>query len=411
MTALLIALVLQDPAARVAELAPGLEAKEVARVYRAVERLAELGEPAAALLEARAKDAPEPARPYYLLAADEARRSSTLPDGGRARRFTITYAPQDLGTLLTDFRRRTGARFSIGPLAGAELPDVGVELKEASFGEALHAIARAAKMIPLQESEQFYFEPSPAELPTFTYAGYLLQLRGYNQRKIVDFRRPARCRLKLGLDVFCDPAFRVVAKGPAEVTACVDDQGRKLAPLVREARKPDDERFAEDEEFLGESSMPIDLEAPAGGIAQVACLRGFIRVKIARASAVLAIDRPAAGSAARKDGFELIMKETDPEQARLNLELASPGRKPAEFRDLPVQVTAFDKSGEQMTSHLEIDRSSDVLKIAVYCEPYQDAPAPAPQRPLLKISRIEVSVAVDCLDRRVPFEFRDLKIR
>lgn len=409
MTALLLALAMQDAAARVAELAPELEAREAARVWRAIESLAALGPDAAPLLDARAKDAPDRARPYLAIAAAEARRSADLPDGGRLRRHTITYAPQELGAILTDFGRRAGVRFSLEGFVGEELPDVGVAIRDASFIEALVAIARAAKMTPRREGEQFTMEPAPSEPPTFAYGGLLLRAEGYTQRRIVDFTRPPRNRVSLDVDLLWDPALKVVAAGPPEVLEAVDDRGRKLTVPARDPKEDEEEGAPGD--FVEEGMSRIDLESPAGGVATIALLRGSIPVKLARASAALVLEKPAAGSSAKAQGFEARVVKVEPAQRTLEVEVACPGRKPEELAKIPVSATAWDSGGARVETYLDVVRGGESIKLSLNFALAHRGPAPAVARRGLPIAKLEISVAVDCIESRFPFEFRDLKIR
>jgi hypothetical protein len=407
-TALLLALFVQEPSARIAELAPELQAKEVARVYRAVERLAELGAAAAPLLEARAKEAPADARPYLLLAAEQARHAATLPDGGRSRRFTIQYAPQNLGLLMQDFQRRTGAKFSLDGFAGEELPDVGVELKEATFGQALEAISRAGKMTPRRESGSCYLQPAPVELPMFSYAGYLLFLDTFTQSKSVDFQTAARNRIALDLQVIWDPTIRLVSAGRAVVTDAADDLGRPLAQAPAQAERKEEGPVADPAEFLAENLSSIELSGPAG-VAKIDFVRGYVPIRIEKVSVPLVLASPAAGSSVKTGGFELVLKRMKPEEGTIDLEVTRTGQKADEWKHLPVSVSICDPSGERLPTSVAIVRDpASALKLTVYC----DFHGRGPVRPeSAKLSKVEVSIATEVTERRIPFEFRGLKLR
>jgi len=416
MTTLLALLALaQDPSARVAELAPELEAAEPSRIYRAVERLAELGPAVAPLLEARAERARGDAKAYLLLAAAEARRSALLPGGGRVRRFSISYAPQDLATLVDDFRRRSGARLLVGPSDPADLPQVRVDLREATFAEALVEIARAGRVAPRRQGEDLLLESCPVEPPSFTYADYLLRLQSFTQRRTIDFRRPARNRIELYLDALWDPHVRVGRSGPAEIREALDDRGRKLVPAAPDpaARAvPMAAPWPPGQDVDGGST--IELEVPGDRVATISLLRGALPVLIVKASVELTLDPPAEGSAARADGFELRVLKHDPARNRLELELSAPGRRPGDWKSMPRSVTACDRSGKGVYLALEEqDGPADVARFTArtYDEDGRRAVLRAGDAPEPRLRKVAVTVATECVERPVPFEFRELKVR
>lgn len=401
MTALLLALALQDAAPRVAELAPELEAKETARIYRAVERLAELGPSAAPLLEARAKDAPAAAKPYLLLAAAEARRAAELPDGARLRRYTVTYAPQDLGVLLNDFQRRTGSRLIPEIGNGAELPDVGVALADATFLEGLLAIARAAKMVPRRDAEAFYLDASPVEPPTFSYGGALLRLETFTQRKLIDFRRPARNRIDLGYDVLWDPALKVVSASRLSIHEASDGLGRKLAEIP-----PED---GETESFEGDGFGSLELESAGGAIDRIAVLRGELPLRLQKRAVTIALGKPTEGGIVKAHGFEVRIVKVDPKEARVEIEIRSAERKPEELRKLPMSATGQDPAGQPLRASVGPGAELPRFQLVFGVEPRGPGGFVVPNG--LAAEKVELMVTLESVERRIPFEFRDLKLR
>src|SRR5262249_20297692 len=141
---------------KVAPLSRELESAEVRRVYHAVSDLAALGEPALAAIEARARDAKGRARDYLGLAADEIRSARLTPGVPPLQRLSMKAADRNVIELLGDLRARTGVLLSLENLMGEEkLPEIPVDIRDATMLEAFDAICHAGSVTVTMENGQF----------------------------------------------------------------------------------------------------------------------------------------------------------------------------------------------------------------------------------------------------------------
>ncbi|MBI3854574.1 MAG: hypothetical protein HY293_02660, partial [Planctomycetes bacterium] len=239
--AVLTLLLLQE-GDRVAPLSRDLESPDLRRIYHAVAGLAELGEPALPAIDARLKEAKGRPRDYLQLAADEIRAAGLLSNVPRAKRVTMKSADRNVIELLGDLRNRTGVALALENLMGDEkMPEIPVDIQDATALEAFDAICKAGNVSILMENGQFMLYPGDyQDVPRFFYDHYFFRLASFNLLKAADFRRPAVQSFTLQMEMLWDPVAAPCRFSLPVLFEASDDKGRNLLPTPPAPRKKDE---------------------------------------------------------------------------------------------------------------------------------------------------------------------------
>src|SRR5258706_7506053 len=178
---------------RITPLARDLESADLRKVYHAVSDLAGLGEPALPALEAPAEEAKGRPREYLELAAEEIRASKLLSAVPRARRFSMKASDRNVVELLAALRAKTGVALALDNLMDEEkLPEVPVDIRDATMLEAFNEICRAGNVNVAMENRQFMlYHDGYSDVPQFFFEHYAFRLLSFTLLKTVEIRRPS----------------------------------------------------------------------------------------------------------------------------------------------------------------------------------------------------------------------------
>lgn len=435
MTRALIVLLLALPGLqddKVAPLAKELESSDLRRVYHAVADLAALGDAALPAVEARAKDAKGRVRDYLALAADEIRAAGTGSGPGPARRFSMKAADRNVVELLNDLRAKTGVALSLENLQGEEkLPDAAVDIHDATMLEAFDAICHAGNVTVTMENGQFMlYQGDYQDLPRFFYSHYFFRLGNYVLMKTATFRKPAVQSFKIQMEMLWDPAAAPCKFNPPVLIEAVDDRGKSLLlppppPKKKDAKPPDPM-----EDIEQESTTYLELVPPTPGAQKIAVLRGYAPVSLPKTRATVSF-----AEAPKKDGapeeahaglegmvrktgdFTVKISKIEAAMFRIGVEVSSTKMKPDEIAKLPFLAGVALKGGDLGRTYVSLwSMKEDVAELMISFQPLHlkeplilradDRPAPPPV-----IEKLDLSIVTSVQERRVPFEFHDLKIK
>src|SRR4030095_14958373 len=120
-----------------------------------VARLSALGEKAIPEIEARAKGSKGRVRDYLQLAADEIRAAGLLTGSPAPKRITLKSSDRNVIELLGELRTKTGLALALENLLGEEkMPEIPVEIQDATALEAFDAICKAGNVSILMDNGQ-----------------------------------------------------------------------------------------------------------------------------------------------------------------------------------------------------------------------------------------------------------------
>jgi hypothetical protein len=413
--------------ARLAAGLKDLESPEVRTVYRAVARLAEFGEGALRSLEAHQAAAPARVRPYVELAIQEIRAARLQPLYPRPKLHSLKSADKTAADLLVDLKSKSGLPLSIESLLEEEkLPELNLELRDATALEALDAVCKAGGLTLEHPGARFEIYPGGyPDFPKFFYDHYLFRLETYARTRSVTFRKPLRDRLRIDMAVLWDPSIAPVRLRPAVLLEAVDDLGKNLLVPPEPSSRPADEAPGKPDGPAAEihpavpegaSRESLEILPPGPKAAKIARLRGLLPVVHPKARVELTFEKPAAGQKKESAGFEIAVTGVDREHCAVDLFVASRTLKLEELRALPVLAALRLKGQEAPRCVASAQEGEGGLRVRVEFENVAlrqgggrfrlDDP-----RPAADIQALHVAVVTQTVERKVPFEFRDVTIR
>lgn len=397
-----------------------LESGDPKRVFAAVQTIAQLGGASLPAIEARAREAKGRVRDYLELAAEEIRLAPHLPNFPPVKRVSMKSADKNVVELLTDLRARTGAAIALDNLLDEEkLPEIAFEVKDATMLEAFDAICHAGNVTVSMESGQFMlYTGTYVDLPRFFYGHYYFRLSEYDHLKTVNFRRPAVETFEVHMEMIYDPAAAPLRYQPVRVVEALDDRGKNL---VKPPGPPDPKPEDIDLEAVG-PAMTLHLLPPSPGSQKLAVIRGFCPVVLPKARTTMTFATPDAAapppeqkSTVTAGDFKVVITRVDLATHSVTLELSSKKLKTEALGELDLLSHVVLKGWESTSSYVQKSSpEDDVMEITVSYEPlrFKDSLVrPTEETPPPAIEKLEVSVVTSTQEKRIPFEFKDLKIR
>jgi hypothetical protein len=412
-----------------------LDSGDPRRVFAAVQTIAQLGGASLPAIDARAKEAKGRVRDYLELAAEEIRLAPHLPGFPPVKRLSMKSTDKNVVELLSDLRARTGAAIALDNLLDEEkLPEIAFEVKDATMLEAFDAICHAGNVTVSMENSQFMlYTGTYVDLPRFFYGHYYFRLSEYDHLKTVNFRRPAVETFDVHMEMIWDPAAAPLRYQPVRVVEALDDRGRSLVrpepkPRDPNAAKPEDEP---DFETLG-PAMTLHLLPPSPAAQKIAVLRGFCPIVLPKARTTLTFETaesrkgdarndaaapvpPEPKSAVLAGDFKAVVTRIDLANHSVVLEISAKKLKTEALGELDLLSHVVLKGWESTSSYVtKSSPEDDVMEITVSYEPlrFKDSLVrPTEETPPPTVEKLEVSVVTSTQEKRIPFEFRDLKIR
>ena len=401
----------EDAAARVAALLRDLESAELRNVYRSVSRMAALGEAALPAIEARAKTIQGRSRDYLELAAAEIRCAPLLAGLPPIRHVTMKSADRNVIELLTELRTKTGAHISLDNLMDEEkLPEIAVDIRDSTMLEAFDAICQAGNVSIGMANGQFMLYPGEyADLPRFFYGHYFFRLQDFELLKTVDFRKPAVQTFNITMELLWDPAVPASRIRPASLLEAVDDQGKNLIPPPPPPRKKGEPEPMPEEDYGGS----LILVPPSPGAQKISLLRGYSTIEMPKTRETAVFASPAEGMTKKAGAFTFKVTKVEAEAYRLELE----GGPVNEVKALgnPTLLANVVLKGGELTQASVWPSLNESLTIVVTFQPLHlkevlvKPTEEHPQTPV--IEKLEISIVTSVQERRIPFEFRNVKIK
>jgi len=405
----------QDTSAdRLAAACRDLESNDPKRIFGSVQTVAQMGGASLPLIEARAKESKGRVRDYLELAAEEIRSAPHLPGYPAVKRLSMKSTDKNVVELLADLRARTGAALSLDNLLEEEkLPEIAFEVKDATMLEAFDAICHAGNVtVSLQNGQFMLFTGAYVDLPRFFYGHYFLRLGDFEIVKTVTFRKPASQTFNLQMEMVWDPAAAPLRFKPIRVVEAMDDRGRNLVlpPPVPDPKEP----APPDSDDSGPNTV-LHLAAPSAAATKVALVRGFATIVLPKSRATVTFPAPQVDQTGSIGDYTFKIVAVDLDHHLLRLTLTSKKHKPEALSAMDVMSLVTLKDWEATSS--AVDKSSwneEALELAVGYDPLRlkdglaRPPDGGPQPP---VDRLEISVVTAVQEKRIPFEFRDLKIK
>jgi len=405
----------QDASAdRLAAACRDLDGNDPKRIFGSVQVVAQMGGSALPMIEAKAKESKGRVRDYLELAAEEIRSAPHLPGYPAVKRLSMKSADKNVVELLADLRARTGAALSLDNLLEEEkLPEIAFEVKDATMLEAFDAICHAGNVtVSMQNGQFMLFTGAYVDLPRFFYGHYFLRLGDFEIVKTVTFRKPASQTFNLQMEMVWDPAAAPLRFKPVRITEAVDDRGRSLLlpPPV-----PDPKEAPPQETDDSGPNTVLHLAAPSAAATKVSLVRGFSTIVLPKSRATVAFPAPQVDQTAGVGDYTFKIVTLDLDHHLVRLTLTSKKHKPEALSAMDIMSQVTLKDWEATSS--AVDKSSwneDALELVVGYDPLRlkdglaRPPDGGPQPP---VDRLELSVVTAVQEKRIPFEFRDLKIK
>jgi hypothetical protein len=388
-----------------------LETGDPKRAFAAVQAISQLGGASLPAIEERLKEAKGRVRDYLELAAEEIRNAPYLPSYPPVKRVTMKSTDRNVVELLSDLRAKTGIPLSLDNLMDEEkLPEIPFEVKDATVLEAFDAICHSGNVTVAMENGGFtLFTGAYVDQPRFFYGHYYFRLGEFDVTKVVTFRKPAIQRFNIQMEMIWDPAAAPARFKPVRILEAMDDRGKSLllppAPAVAPA----------DGEESG-SDMTLRLLPPSPAATKLTVLRGVLTIALPKTRSTLVLAAPADGKATTSGDLTCKILAHDAEQRHFVLQLSSRKLKPEALEALDYTVHVGLKGWESTRANLsKTSHTEQALEILVNYEPLRmkDGPIKPPEEnpAPLTVERVELSVVTSTQDKRIPFDFRDLKIR
>jgi len=184
----------------------------------------------------------------------------------------------------------------------------------------------------------------------------------------------------------------------------VDDRGKNL--VLPEAPPGDEEPGFASKLFLAPPSM---------GATKIALVRGFTPIVLAKSRATASFPAPKEDQTATAGDFQFRIVGLDPDQHALRLKVSSKKLSPEALSRMDFVSHVTLKDWESTASSVEkVSWDAESLDLGISYTPmrHKDGLARpgdgAPQPPLVSV---EVSAVTAVHEKRIPFEFRDLKLK
>ncbi len=436
---------------KVAPLARDLESAEVRRIYHAVSDLTALGEPALPAIEKRAQEAKGRTRDYLNLVTEEIRSARLTTGVPPVQRLSLKASDRNVVELLGDLRSKTGVALSLENLMGEEkLPEVPVDVRDVTMLEAFDAICRAGNVTVTMENGQFMlYQGDYQEMPRFFYDHYFFRLGNFVLLRTVDFRKPAVQSFKLQMEMLWDPAAAPCKFNPPVVVEAVDDKGKNLIPPPPPPRK-DPPKPAEpkppgeiEEVIEAEATSFLQLLPPSPASEKLSMLRGYTTIGLPKTKVTLSFaeepkkserpspappekaqDSPAEPPPSPLDGqqrksgdFTVKIVKVESGLFRITCEVSSATLKVEDIGKMPFLASVTLKGAEPTRSYVSLWSMKDtVAEVMISFQPLHlkeilvkaGDDRPAPPSP---VEKVELSIVTAVQERKIPFEFRDVKIK
>ncbi len=412
-SALLLALLLQDgELAREAARALG---KDPAAALDAASRLVDL--PPSAELDAALAAWPAEAAFLRDTVKAELAAKKVLGDRfGAVRRVDLDVDARPLPAVLQAVADSLKIRLDTSnAFPGAEPPAVTIKAKGLTPLEALDRVLREGKLCAWPAEDTLRVQPGVSDFhPSSSWRNFLLRVQSVRRGRILELGGPAREVAQIQLQGWCDGAVAPAGgwSWQAVLDEAVDDLGRpwKAGPPIDPPADPGTYLNATGAGF----AAMIDLAPPDAKSAKLSRLRGWVRTRIPTRS--LRFDLPIdGGKPARLEvgGHVLEWKGRVIRHGSPCWEfvVTAPKETADALATMPVDCAATETAGTPVARGVGVEArpgGAVAYTFSSFEGYFDDEPEHAAAQP---VTRLVFNLHVETVERRIPFEFRDLPLK
>lgn len=400
MILLLLLVVQDDPERAVREALPVVEKGSPEEAWRAVERLSLLGPAALPALRRAAESSP--ARRRLLAACEEIEADRDLREYyGRPVRLAVSAKDRRPSDLLREIAKSAGETIDLAELEdGGILNPVTLELKEATFLEAVDAVCRLADLRPNLLSGYYISRDAFPASPRFLFRNFLVRVATIEESRTLDFSGPPGRTWTVGLDLGWDSKVRPLAvRRVVELDEAVDDKGRNLIVAggnVAPVRNLDEQ--------IGRAYTP-GLAPPSEGAKRIARLSGAFLLEFPKARRKFEFPKVAAGQQGVDSEFTVTVSSlltNDEASWSGSLSVRGPWNQSVDPSRVRLQLRWKSDQGELAgEARFELREGDNAMFTFRF---YRDEFTESKEATLL------VEIVLEIAIKRVPFELRDIPV-
>ncbi len=388
---------------RIREAVSRLEAGHPSTQEETWETLASSGEAGAAILTRLRGGAAPRLRDYLDLALAEIRFRGQLPGQAALRRVSYACKDKPLVEVLAELEPLL--QFPV--LAEGAEPDpaatVSLSVKQAPVMDLLFLLAQACLCGLRIEGDRVILDPEESVAGFVSgWNGWRIRLAGFEWFKKWDFRGPREDLIHLALQVSGVPSPQVARVHPLVFQELRDAKGKDLL-------------FAEEAPAPGRVDFPLEPEQRrmlpfSGGTRTLRCLRGHLPVDYSRREIRIVLPNPEKGASVTEGGIRLSIGHFDPEEQHLQASVRLPeSMGPARYA-LPVRARLVFPPGVRARVEVSPQAEDERLDFGISWAPLGGGNGNlAPKN--LKPERLSITVVTEVVQRKIPFEFRDLELK
>lgn len=403
-----------------------LKSSRIRERTRAVERIAQLGQEALPGIERELEKATGQTKAYLRLASDEIRSSAALGTAYRAP--SLLSLPSDPATFqehLKILKEKSGVQVTVDRFLRPKGAPFAVAAREVSPLEALHLISKGtgAQIYPKQ-GKLHCTRRTGAEWLNFFYNHTWFQLRSISRTRTLTFRKPPVDRLSLSMWLIWDP--HVTAVRPEDrvtITEAVDDRGKSL--LVppgenlpqAEAGSPEEDPVAgfKSRRMYGSVFEPTLLLPPSRGATRITRLKGYAPFTLLKTRTLIDLEGGQPGTEGEAQGLKAVVTSLNASGSYyLEAEVRIEGR-PEIIRELmskPAHLEIFSKVGKKKFAVAHFQSLAPPFRLRTRFGLGRPYNLRKDNVKTMKedVGKIRIVVTDQAIERRMPFEFEDVRI-
>lgn len=363
------------------------------------ETLAASGEAGAALLTRLSSGSAPRLRDYLDLAVAEIRFRAQVPGQGALRRVSYTCKDKPLVEVLAELEPLLQFPVLAEGLEQDPASTVTLSVKQASVIDLLFLLAQACRCGLRIEDDRAVLDPEDSVAGFVSgWNGWRIRLTGFEWFKKWDFRGPREDLIHLALQV-CGPPSRQIARvHPLVFQELRDSKGKDLL-------------FSEEPSETGREAFPLDPEQRrmlpfSNGTRMLRCLRGYLPVDYSRRETQIILQNPEKGAVVTEGGIKVSVGHFDPDEQHFQISVVLPeSLGPARY-GLPARARLVFAPGIRARVDASPQRDEGRLEFGISWAPLAD-----PKPRIIRPERVVITVVTESVQRKIPFEFRELELK
>lgn len=403
---LVLILILQDGTE--AEIKRQADRLDGARALDAAARLVDLAEAAPRQVEAAL--AGKPAAYRELVEAERAVRAKVGAKFGKPERVTLDVTKKPWREVLDEIRPKLAVPLDLEHMNRMPEGDgVTLKLEEATPLEALTAFAKAAGLGLWTNMGKFGLYPGGGS-PVMAASGYrnfLTQLLDLRKVRTTDFGEDVGRAAVLRLGFFSDGGAEAVPAPDAgpEVAEAVDDKGRALPAFPRKDNPYEGRDNWRNAEVTGHY-REVRVRMADDQAEKIRLLRGHLRVMVPLETSRFGFTRTSLnGQKVSADGYTAEWLGISEEDGTTIVRIRVTGPAGKDLKKLPMAVRMQPKTGPEARLGYFFKEIPAGLELSVEMREEDE------EGNLVPPEKVELLLHRTCVERRIPFEFRDLPLK